>query len=144
MNDLKLKQKRLALLEETINHYNLNNRCISNSGCFYSPKKAGLEGKTEGCAIGRKVGKKLAIKLDGVYVKQSKNSTIGIEGGSSVTNPKIFALLPKKLTSLGQSFLNLIQDLHDTSQSWDNKGITSAGMRKVSVIKQTFNLNLND
>lgn len=123
-----LKKKRLAFLEDTVNHYNINNRCEGNMGCKYSPYTVGLEGKSEGCAIGRKLGKRTAIKLDKDLVQQK----------SGVFN--IFDRLPKYLQQLGMHFLSDLQSLHDHQQNWDEIGISEEGINEVALIKSKYEL----
>ena len=69
---------------------------------------------SDGCAIGRKISKRLAKKLD---------NSIGLGGddGASVSSDSIFELLPQKLQKLGQDFLSDIQDFHDDKNNWENK-----------------------
>lgn len=121
-----LQQKRLELLDETANHYNINNRCAGKIkelySCRYHPKSLGLEGKTEGCAIGRKVGRSLALKLD-------------LKGGDA---EEIFNLLPKKLQELGDEFLMELQNLHDKKANWNKKGLNREGRKEYTSIKKKF------
>lgn len=119
-----IAQKQLAFLEETANHYNLNNRCSTATGCRYSPESLGLKGKSEGCAIGRKLTPTLAKKLDR-------------EGG---TVSYIFEELPEELKALGRGFLMHIQLLHDNYSNWDREGLSEIGERTVESIKKQFEL----
>lgn len=121
-----IQQKRLDFLNDTVNHYNINNRCSAIIGgynsCKYHPKSLGLEGISEGCAIGRKVGRRLALKLDEI-------------GGSVST---IFEHLPKKLQELQDDFLMEVQELHDTSTYWNETGLSKVGKKMYNYIKDTY------
>ena len=110
---------QLAFFNDTINHYNSNNRGERASGtCSYMA----------GCAIGRHLDKKLCKVLDAIP-------------HSSVSNAKVFNMLPKELQALGQEFLAAIQSLHDVSSCWDEKGLTEEGLEQANNIKYRFNLN---
>jgi hypothetical protein len=128
MKTEKLAQKRTEILEDTINHYNINNRCVGLSGCYYNPKTVNKEGKSEGCAIGRLISKRLSLKMD----KTGGDGDIG--------NPKLFTLLPKKLQVLGIGFLIMLQNLHDVSVNWNKSGLSSEGEVVVRNIRERFDL----
>ncbi len=114
-----IKQKRLALLDETAAHFNSKNRSATPNGCFYG----GI-----GCAIGRKIeDKELCAKLDEKWDS---------EQGSSVGNCAVFRKLPGDLRKLGQSFLRDLQLLHDTDHNWDSKGLTLDGHEAYEAIKK--------
>ena len=126
-----IKEKQLALLNETIEYYSadpVGRRCITERRCAYSPIKLGLEGTSEGCAIGRKIPAELAEELDAEI------------GGSAVGNTDIFNRLPEELKILTIQFLEVIQYLHDSNGSWDDKGLTQLGKEKVEQIKKDFQL----
>jgi hypothetical protein len=114
-----IKKARRALLDETISHFNLNNRGITKDGCSYAA----------GCAVGRKINSRLAKKLDKV---------IDITGDSSVSCPEVFNQLPKKLQVLGVDFLSELQQLHDSGQNWNDKGLSVIGESSVEAIIQRF------
>ncbi len=121
----KIRQLRLDFLEETINHYNINNRCVTKTDtCLYSP----IKNKSKGCAIGRHIrDKKLCKKLDKFGILEN-----------SVNNDEVFDLLPKKLQRLGQSFLIEIQNLHDYTPNWNETGLSEQGKIAVKRIKKLF------
>ncbi len=121
-----IKQIRLAFLEETVAHYNFHNRGWSKNdngnGCVYSP----VADISEGCAIGRHIkDKELCARLDTPEF-----------GG--VNLDKTFDALPKKLQKLGQEFLKKIQELHDVSTNWNDKGLSEQGKDIVKYIKLTL------
>ena len=109
---------QLAFLEDTIKHYNSTNRgVVIYCGCSY----------TAGCAIGRHLSKELCEKLDDCE-------------SNGVSNTLVFNQLPADLQALGQEFLTLIQKLHDSSEYWDEKGLSSKGLEKANNIKDYFKL----
>jgi hypothetical protein len=114
-----IKKARRALLDETISHFNLNNRGITKDGCSYAA----------GCAVGRKINSRLAKKLDKV---------IDITGDSSVSCPEVFNQLPKKLQVLGVDFLSELQQLHDGAEYWNFTGLSFSGETKVERIVSVY------
>jgi hypothetical protein len=127
-----LQQKQLVFLDDTVAHYNSNNRCANDQvrcgmGCKYSPETLHLEGKSEGCAIGRHLTPELAKELD--------NGT-GNKGVKAVFNK-----LPDNLKELDASFLTLIQLLHDNPNYWDENGLSEEGRESYSTIKRVYDLN---
>lgn len=97
---MKKFKTREEILQNAIDYYwgKPERKCLSKIGstCIYSPSDTSM-----GCAIGRLVSKKVAVKLD--------------ELGSSVGNLEIFELLPEWLKAMGQDFLHSLQSLHDMS-----------------------------
>ena len=126
-----IKEKQLALLNETVEYYSadpVGRRCVGERRCAYSPIKLGLEDTSEGCAIGRKITAELAEEFDAEI------------GDSSVSNRYIFDRLPEELKELTVQFLEVIQYLHDSDNSWDGKGLTQIGKERVEQIKRDFKL----
>jgi hypothetical protein len=119
-----LEEKRLVFLNDTIKHFNTNNRCVKVTACRYTP----IENKSDGCAIGRHLTLKLAKELD--------NRTL-----PSVSNENVFKKLPDNLKELGQSFLSDIQNLHDTEFYWYEKGVSFQGEKRVEELKNKYELN---
>ncbi len=123
-----LQKRRLKFLNDTVDFYKQNHRCLKKGtkSCLYVSTK---NGKTIGCAIGRHIrSKKLCRVLDEL-------------GGV----PSVFARLPKPLKYYGEDFLDNIQNLHDISINWNNpthklKTLTEDGVRTVAKIKLMFNL----
>ena len=114
-------------MEETIKHYNANNRCYNGERCLYSP----IEGKSEGCAVGRHIAdKQLCKDLDaGKFA-----NCFGISSNA------VFEALPQELKDLGQDFLGDIQSLHDTATWWNATGLTYEGIVKVNKLKALHDL----
>jgi hypothetical protein len=122
-----LQQKQLALLNDTCQFFNSNNRCTIRDGlqCVY------VNENEEGCAIGRLIeDKKLCKKLD-----------LGFEGKFGVSELRIFDLLPPDLKEYGQDFLSRLQSLHDRRQNWTPTGLSELGERRVNLVKEIFGLN---
>lgn len=115
----KLQQKRLQFLNDTVNHFNSNNRGVLKSGvCSY----------VMGCAIGRHLTPELAANLE--------LSNFG------VAHPKMFKQLPENLQELGKDFLHYVQSLHDDERNWNESGLSDLGKEKVDNIKQMFILSI--
>lgn len=114
----------LELLEETISHYNLGNRCAVNGKCRYSPVTLGLIGVSEGCAIGRKLSPAVARELDVSF------------NGVDIGNEELRKELPEWMLNLDFRFLNDLQHLHDVDCFWGEKGLNEDGEREVDGIKE--------
>ena len=135
MNQQELTQKRRAVLDDTIAHFNLKNRSViyatkSFGGrCKYFSVAGGGEGEIRGCAIGRLIQDKgLCRRLD------DETPT------TSVSNPVVFEQLPPELQELGQDFLSRLQNLHDIEGNWDEKGLSEEGKSYVADIRACFGL----
>ena len=115
-------------LLDTIKYYSENPsfRCVTESKCAYSPKTLGKDG--DGCAIGRWLDEELKLELD-----EYKNS--------SVLSESVYQKLPEWIKSLGKSFLNSVQDLHDNDYHWSN-GLSDMGKTQVNFIIDTYDLNI--
>ncbi len=89
---------REELLQDTINYYwgKPERRCIDEmeGKCQYKSSKT-----SAGCAIGRLVPHRLAVKLS--------------KSNKPVTHDEIFYALPKWLSKMGKGFLYHLQNLHD-------------------------------
>lgn len=118
-NDIKLKQ--LMFLDDTVKHFNSNNRGVDviNDTCSY----------TEGCAIGRHLPKELCIRFDSDPNDQC------------VYSPNIFNELPDWMKELTSSFLSAIQNFHDDKTCWNEKGLTEYGFDVYHSIIKDFKLN---
>lgn len=112
-----IKQKRLTVLEETVKHFNSNNRSTIGAVCVYS----GV-----GCAIGRLIkNKQLCKELDSYCV-------------SAVDSKNVYPKLPKNLQKLGIDFLKDLQTLHDREVNWNDKGISDVGREITNDIKKQY------
>ena len=119
-----IKERRLVVLNDTINHYNLKNlsfSCIDKNKyqCFYYPQTD----KTEGCAIGRLIKDKELCKEFG-----------------SKSLKQVFEYLPSNLKGLGSAFLSDLQGLHDVQKNWNKIGLSKMGLRRVEIIKKEYSL----
>ena len=113
---------RKQLLQNTINHFNSNNRSTSGAwDCLYRNK----EGRS--CAIGRELPDKLTKQLDNLPKP-------------GVCQQDVFNKLPQRLQNMGQGFLITLQNLHDKSQNWTKKGLSLVGKENVDSICQKFNI----
>jgi len=111
-----IEQKRLEFLEETIAHFNINNRGLNAKGdCSY----------TDGCAIGRHLPKELCE-----YIDQLEWSSVG--------NPDVISLLPADMQKLGTYFLVGVQALHGNPEAWDTEGLTDAGKSQAQKIRNQY------
>lgn len=118
-----------VFLEETVNHYNSNNRSEGLVGsCTYIP----LEGvQSEGCAIGRKLPKSYKKKIN--RDDPSGVNFTGVETlFTTLGTPKYFKGIPFR-------FLNEIQELHDGEWNWDENGLREDS-RKVGYIIKLYGL----
>lgn len=125
MTDLQVKQ--LALLDDTVAHYNSTNRGIivnnkgGNDSCHYSPSAT-----SEGCSIGRQIkDKKLCKKFD-----LKKNTPVELLEG-----------LPEELLEYGLPFLRVLQRFHDSNECWNENGLTEVGKENYEIIKSNYKLN---
>lgn len=116
---MKVSKNRQELLQNTVNFYNTSNRGMNGKDCCY------ISSSGKRCAIGRELSKKTAMKL---------------ASNSKVTSHVIFDELPKRLQSMGMSFLTRVQILHDERTHWDHKGITGFGKEYADRIVTSYNL----
>ena len=120
------KQRMIDFLEETIEHYNINNRSTKGGTCVYKPPTGSL---SEGCAIGRKLPKSYKKRLNKV------NNTLGVKN--------LFMELgtPKFFSGMDIDILCQIQILHDCSSYWDEEGFIERFRHKVDDIKEQIQNN---
>ena len=122
------KQKKRAydLLDETVAHYTLKNRCLDSQSnrCIYIP----TNNKSEGCAIGRKLPKRYKKEI----LKRSLNIGVGVR--------LLFKKLgtPKVFSGIDGRVLEGIQGLHDSSLCWTSEGLSDWGKKKYLEIKSTI------
>lgn len=120
----KLIQKsmnRQQLLNNTVNHFNSENRCVDKEGvgCRY-------RFNNRGCAIGREISDSLSEESD-------------LLRSSGVI--KIYNKLPNRLKRMGLDFLNEIQKLHDSGYFWSEKGLSNGGKIRLKRICKRFKLD---
>jgi hypothetical protein len=122
-----IKQLQLEFLEDMVEYYSADPKKRRNYDeehevCQYLP----ISKESEGCAIGRKISKRLAKKLD---------NFIGLGddygSGTSVDSDGVFELLPQKLQNLGQEFLIDIQKFHDEKEHWASKKTIKCRMDRI-------------
>lgn len=120
----KVSKTRQELLENTINHFNSENRGVdpnSPAVCVYY-----CDTNNKKCAIGIEVNKKTAMAL------LRENLPVHYNGS--------FYLLPKRLQNMGKRFLEAIQRLHDESKNWTETGLSLTGKTIAEDIKKQYNL----
>ncbi len=126
-----IQDRQKAFLEDTIKYFNSLNRCekerenSKSALCIYSA----IDEVKTGCAIGRWLEPDLAKSLD------------DSEGYSTaVDDYLIFNSLPEWMRNLDQKFLFEVQRLHDSSNFWNNSGISSDGETQANLIREKFGL----
>lgn len=112
-----IKKARLKFLDETVNHFNLNNRGIKGDSCSYEA----------GCAIGRHLNKDLGAVMD----KQFETCITSIP-------TDIYTQLPEWLKHLGIHFLQQVQELHDAGFNWSETGLSEHGKEKYNFIVKNW------
>ncbi len=123
-----ITKRRIEVLNDTINHYNLNNRSNKGVDCTYFPAHEG----SEGCAVGRLIkDKELCKELD----KPNGATGSGVSG--------IFDKLPEDVKFLGKNFLRDLQHLHDEKLNWVESGLSHRGLEEVKIIIKNFLLDLD-
>ena len=120
-------------LIDTINHYNSSNRCSHQDGdCCYSPFTAGLEGKSEGCAIGRFMEPEVALEMDNKHDLMNIRTLLNHEPDCISDWMKEFDI----------DFLTAIQNLHDADVYWNKQGLSELGHEEVLKICKKFGIEL--
>jgi hypothetical protein len=133
MNNTELARLREAFLNETVEYYSadpVGRRCRGRNGggfdgCEYAPETLGKQATSEGCAIGRKLPREIALELDELQA-------------GSVCDHLTWNRLPEELTSLGQEFLQAVQTLHDISDYWTAIGLSTKGKNLVQRIRRNY------
>jgi hypothetical protein len=118
-----IQERRLAFLENTMNHYNSGNRCFVGDFCQYIPSGP----HTEGCAIGRWLDRDspiLDLRLD---LRDKAVSALG-------------DYLPVWMKEMGLDFLRDVQKLHDGLLNWNENGLSPIGESGVDFIKSSYGL----
>lgn len=110
----RVKDRMQVFLEETVKHYNLGNRSLWNDVCAYVPEDCG---KSEGCAIGRKLPKSYRKKLMSDQFSKYNHASI-VELFDNMGIPKYFKGMPI-------DFLTFVQILHDDEREWGENGLIS-------------------
>ncbi len=123
----KVKRRMIGFLDDTVNHYNLNNRSYFGGSCSYIPLD---ESCSEGCAIGRKLPKTYKKKL----IDSSYNITASVSGLFEYFG------VPKYFKGMPVSFLRQVQVLHDEPTHWTSEGLSELGVSYYEKIKTNFNL----
>lgn len=126
----KIKRRMLIFLDETIQHYNRDNRSFNNFLCSYIPDDPST---SEGCAIGRKLSKSYKKKM----MASEKFSEINIRD----VNRLFYELhTPRYFKGMPLSFLKQVQGLHDDDNFWCRNGLTDDGEEFCRKLKTTYGL----
>jgi len=124
---MKYPETKEQMLVETVVYYATDTSRRNtdlNDTCKYYP----LHDNTEGCAIGRYLSEELAKKLD-------KDDLSGVSYK--------FNELPVELQKLDKYYLERIQNLHDSPITWNSKGLTEFGIKRIKDIIEDFELDEN-
>lgn len=132
MNDInELSFQRVLFLGHTINFYHAKNRAIHpDNFCVY-----GALENSPGCAIGKHMMAENAKMLDGAGCDISV-SWIYSQGHKDT--------LPVWMQELGEQFLLKVQDIHDETYYWNDKGLSEHGIKETNLIIDAFNLPVPD
>lgn len=122
------RDRMIALVEETAAHYNILNRSFETGVCKYSCSDPN---RSEGCAIGRKLSKKvkkwlLETMCDERKIILNQASWPRVVGIAKRDGLKV---TPQVFKNLSMSFLCELQSLHDQSDNWDKLGLSKTGKK---------------
>ena len=125
---------KAELLLDTLKYYSadINRRCKSRGGCWYSPLKAGKVRSSKGCAIGRHLKPTVQHLFDAC-----KNTSIDAVLQEKKSYKK---RLPTWMQKLSIDFLVEIQSLHDTDHNWTSYGLSPSGKDKVFFIMKDYSI----
>jgi len=125
---MKIEEKRMQLLQDTIYYYSMFPRCMNydEEGDYMYPVFSGNTAKlnTAGDVLGRLLTPKRRNMLD-------------MEFGE-VPLEDIWSSLPKELLNLGTDFLTELCCLHDNCSFWEEKVLSEYGREFVEEIKEKF------
>jgi len=121
-----LSKTKEELLTNLINRK--QDQAFWGSKCSYNHAVYG------GCAIGCEVSKKKALELEDI--------------GGGIIDDEIFRALPKRLKTMGRSFLKQVQNLHDDNTMWEKGRVgkslvwSNDGLRVINNIITEFKVNI--
>lgn len=121
------QEAELKLLNETINHYNLNNRGFNNNYgmCMYFDSELGYK-----CAIGRLLTDAECRFLDAVEYGSITNF-FNLTDGDEYPRVKT---IKNKLSKYSIEFLKWLQDLHDNAANWSPDGLSDIGKKRSKLL----------
>jgi hypothetical protein len=146
-----IKMTEQELLIDTIEYYseNTSRRCVSDKGCFYSPRECNenrmawtpkghkrKEYTGDGCAIGRLFKPEDRCKIDNFASEYCEDTSV--EQVFQVE--EILEFTPGWLQEMDMSFLVDLQCLHDTHSHWDSEGLTDEGHNFAERMYKTYSL----
>jgi len=117
-----IQERRQAVLDDTVNSFNINTLCMKDGACHYYPNHS----NTKGCAIGR------LLPRNNPIIKKKLNG--------SVMFKEIKLHLPEWLLEMDLVFLHNLQSIHDNQTNWDENGLSKLGKKRVDEIKSLWNL----
>lgn len=125
-----MKTKKLTYLDvlnDTINHYNLNNRSLDNElNCIYLNK----DGKS--CAVGRYIDNVKEFIANNEYLNEGSFTELYQEYN--------ITFLKKEVQHLdNEIFWTRLQLLHDDNFNWNETGLSEDGLYEVEDIKRYIN-----
>lgn len=122
----------LDVLNDTMNHYNINNRSLDEIGnCIYINK----DGKS--CAVGR--------YIDNVKGFMSNNIELNVSSFFELYRDYKFSILKKDVQHLDDvMFWVMLQELHDIKDNWNETGLSKYGLGDVGRIKKHINTINNE
>lgn len=106
-------------------------RCVNNTSCSYSPKRASKEGISEGCLIGRHLDSETQEKADDVKYDSDIRSILEY-------NPDF---IPLWMQDLGKIFLCDCQTFHDADKNWHPFGLSNTGKEALKRIIEYHSLD---
>lgn len=136
MTNRELKKARQEFLDEMISFYSqdpVGRRSIGvDNNCYYRHPYEDRK-----CSIGRYIpDDKYDKNIEGKNVTVLMNSYNG-----RATFPNV---LPMEIQNLGAYFLRQVQSIHDSNESWNNRGLINEGLSRKNYIENNYINNLPD
>jgi len=129
-----LRNKREEVLLDALAYYteDTNRRCYKDSTCRYNPNKVGKTKKeSQGCAVGRLISDYYKDKFDNATqtsIYSIFRDSVNMGNGTNGIN------IPKNLIYLERDFLQGLQNLHDQDDNWEEKSLSTLGMKNLNSI----------
>lgn len=136
---LSTEEKLEFILKDTIEYFNLKNRCTDTRFCYYSPETLNIQGESEGCAVGRLLTPESAQLIDKTVKPEQSGSSIGNLASVKSLN-KDLTFLPFMMDN--RKFFSNLQSLHDYKPNWNEEGLAKAGIEEIKRFNKKYNLNV--
>ncbi|HEY9490324.1 MAG TPA: hypothetical protein VIQ51_18435 [Chryseosolibacter sp.] len=121
------------LLKSTVEYYSedpVNRRCgVRHEDGHFSCKYRPTSNRTAGCAIGRHLSYEAQTTFDSYGGIDRVLWNVDTDDERTAENNK--AMMPEWMQVMSIDFLIEIQNLHDDSPNWNDKGLTELGKRAV-------------